>query len=248
MTFKQLSTSILLAGSLAACDRTSPISPGPPLGQQQAHNPPAVTTYTVSGVVSEMTATGLVPLSGVLVRETLSFHSSRTDDQGSYSIAGVPPRSAGNTISAGKTGYTTGTVTQAIGGDTRVDLQLERRPTYTLSGVISEITATGLVPIEGVTVEFLSWVGDDNYAYGETPTDAQGRYRLPGFWSGSDVYTEIWLTKAGYRIDPQMNPSCDRCFRTLTITGDTVLDIQLERLPDAGGMSARTFQSTSRVR
>ena len=238
MTLKQLSVAIVLAGSLAGCDQAP--SPSPP--------GPAPQHYTLSGVVSEMTTTGLAPLAGVLVQETTSYRGARTDDEGRYVIAGVLWRLATTTVSASKTGYTTGTVTQAISGDTRVDLQVERRPTYALSGVISEITATGLVPIEGVTVEFLSWVGDDNYAYGETPTDAQGRYRLPGFWSGSDVYTEIWLTKAGYRIDPQMNPSCDRCFRTLTITGDTVLDIQLERLPDAGGMSARTFQSTSRVR
>ena len=157
-------------------------------------------------------------------------------------------RLATTTVSAGKTGYTTGTVTQAISGDTRVDLQLERRPTYTLSGVISEITATGLVPIEGVKVEFVSWVGEDNYSYGETPRTRRGAIACRGSGRGRCVHSGIWLTKAGYRIDPQENPSCDGCFRTLTITGDTLLDIQLERLPDAGGTSTRTFHSIRSVR
>ena len=116
-----------------------------------------------------------------------------------------------------------------------------------MSGVISEITATGRVAIEGGKVEFMSYVADDNYSSGAAPTDEQGRYRMPGFWSGSEVYTGSG-SKGGLSHRSTREPVLRPLFPHLEITAIPVLDIQLERLPDAGGMSARTFHSTSRVR
>jgi hypothetical protein len=177
-----------------------------------------------------MTAAGPTPVGGALVQETVGRRSGRTDAEGRYQIGGVPLVSS-TTIAASKSGYVTVTLTRAIAGDTTVDIELNPRTGYTLTGVISEMTPTGPVGIQGVGVSFLSYISNDEYADGETATDDQGRYRLTGVW-GPEAYTGIWLVKAGYRIDPQRNPPCDLCFRTLVITGDTVFDVQLERLPN----------------
>lgn len=225
MTFKHLSAAVALAGSVVACNQSQPVAPSP-------IPPPVlpVSTYTLSGDVTEATPAGLVPVSGVLVKESTTSRRAVTDAEGHYSITNVPATSASTTISASKSNYTPRSVTRTINGDTRVDLQLDRRPGFTLSGVISEMMPTGLTGISGVEIVFFSYVANDNYGEGAVDTDEQGRYRLTGVWAGPDVYTGIWLRKDGYRIDPQLSPSCDGCFRTLTITGDTVLDIQLERL------------------
>lgn len=225
MTIKPFLFAISMACLAVGCANSQPTGPTPggPL------------SYTIFGVVSELTPAGLAPVAGVSVRETTGSRSATTDAEGRYSIVNVPLQSTSTTISASKAGYNTSSATQQISGDTRVDIQLDRRTTYTLSGVISETTANGSAGIEGVDVYFFAWVSNDSYAEGMTTTDEKGRYRLTGLWSGADVYTGIWLTKSGYRIGVQTDPSCDGCFRTVTITGDTVLDIQLERLATSHG-------------
>jgi hypothetical protein len=231
MTIKLGLVAVSLTGILTAC------------GADGRHSFPCPTcptpTYTLSGVITGMTPAGPVPLAGALVQESRTSSNVTTNADGFYSmtLSPVPPD---NSVVATKIGYSSRTSTVTISGDTRVDIQLDPQPplgpraTYTVSGVISEITQTGLVPIEGVLVEGWSYV--DNHTYSDTlsaTTDRNGFYSMPGVWGGTDVYNGIWLTKAGYRIDPQMNPSCDGCFRSITVTGDMRLDLQLERLPSA---------------
>lgn len=230
MTIKPFLFAISMACLALGCANSPPTEPTP--GGTQGGPAPS---YTIYGVVSELTPAGRAPVVGVSVRETTGSRSAITDAEGRYSIVNVPLQSTSTTISASKAGYNTSSATQQISGDTRVDIQLDRRTTYTLSGVISETTANGPAGIEGVAVYFFAYVSNDYYAEGMTTTDEKGRYRLTGLWSGADVYTDIWLTKSGYRIGVQTNPPCDNCFRTVTITGDTVLDIQLERLATSHG-------------
>lgn len=207
----------ILAIVLAACGCGQPVSP-------------AVITvfgsYTLSGVVTETTLTGAAPLAGATVHEAITNQSAITDAQGRYSIAGIR-QGLNVVVAASKSGFLTSTVTRIISADTQIDVQLNRRPTYVLSGVISEKTPAGLVGIPGVDVYFASFVSNTENAGGNTTTDDQGRYLLPGVW-GQGALTLIWLDKTGYLIDE--DSTCDNCYRKLTMTGDTVLDIQLERI------------------
>jgi hypothetical protein len=184
--------------------------------------------HTLSGLVTAMTTAGPVPVAGAQVRESQTGHSATTSTLGFYSITLIEVRSS-VTVSASKAGYTTGTTTVATSGDTRVDLQFDPRSTYTVSGVISAITPTGLTPIEGVWVDVVSWDNVTNqYTEGITTTDQHGFYSIAELWGGPGVENAVWISKAGYRIEPQTNPPCDGCFRTFTVTANTTLDIQLE--------------------
>jgi hypothetical protein len=91
------------------------------------------------------------------------------------------------------------------------------QPTYTLSGVISEVTPSGRVPVEGVLVEEVSC--DPRCTnFGQTATtDPKGFYRLSEFPASQARF--LWLSKKGYRADEL----------SVTITTDTRLDIELVR-------------------
>lgn len=102
---------------------------------------------------------------------------------------------------------------------------------HTLFGVISESGPSGRVPIEGVNVEELTCdavrPGCSINRVVSTKTDANGYYSLAGLYAGRDNF--LWLTKPGFRIDVQLSPGCDFCYRSVTIDGDTRLDIELAR-------------------
>jgi hypothetical protein len=201
---------VSLAG-VWACSSAPPVIPSP--------------TVTLSGLVSERTSTGLVPLAWASILTDDGHWSAQTDDEGRYSISGfrATPKSIG--VTASKSGYVMAISRGVISGDTRIDFELDRRQTYTLSGVISEMTSSGPAGIKGVVVAFCNYVSEDDYACGDITTDEQGRYSLAGLW-GPDVSTVIRLTKEGFRIGHEN--FCGGCFRILTITGDTELNIQLE--------------------
>jgi hypothetical protein len=83
--------------------------------------------------------------------------------------------------------------------------------------------------VEGVIVEVMTCdalhPGCDVNRIVATKTDANGYYSLPELHRGASNF--LWLTKAGFRIDVQLAPGCDLCYRSLTIDGDTRLDIEL---------------------
>ena len=91
--------------------------------------------------------------------------------------------------------------------------------TYTLSGVISEVTPSGRVPIEGVLVEVVSCDAHDRACapVQSATTDPNGSYRLPEFPASQARW--VWLSKNGYRADEL----------SVTITTDTRLDVDLAR-------------------
>ena len=94
----------------------------------------------------------------------------------------------------------------------RTDLQLDPLDEYSLSGVVSEQTPTGLVPVEGALV---------TGSFGNpVTTDKSGFFSIPGGIYESDDYTYSFsVSKEGYQAYT----------RNLTITDDTQLDIQLVR-------------------
>lgn len=164
-------------------------------------------TYTLSGVVSEATPAGPAPIEGAQVEESNRHVAARTDRNGFFSLSGLFAGSSSILVS--KENYETDRRTVTINGDTRLDIQLRRRPTYTLSGVVSEMTPTGQVPVEGVHVEWSD-------LHDVSMTDTNGFYSFSGVPAGLN---SLWVNKAGYQAGT----------RQVTITGDTRFDIQLVR-------------------
>ena len=80
--------------------------------------------YTLSGVVSELTPSGLAPLEGAFVNEGCKDQISRTDKNGFYSISQLYPFAFFPGFS--KEGYQSESRIVTINGDTRLDIQLVR--------------------------------------------------------------------------------------------------------------------------
>ena len=204
---------------------TSPIAARPP-------DP----TFTVSGVV---VGQGAAPVEGAQVR--VASQAGTTDGNGHYSLSGVPGSYGG--VSAVKAGYAAARKILTVNGDMRVDFELGPRVAiYTLSGVVSENTSAGLVPIEGVVVEQYSCEdappsppffgsGCPVLIYQTTTTDKKGAYRFSGLYGGTR--NSIGASKEGFD-DPLVpnvpeSPDAPDTSRKVTISGDTHYEIQLVR-------------------
>lgn len=97
--------------------------------------------------------------------------------------------------------------------------------TYSLSGVVFEITETGRIPIEGVELYCDSCGSPDGHTL--VTTDADGTYRLD--WTANGVHP-LFVTKAGYEIFDPAGTLRDALGRiNVTVRGDTVFDVQLVR-------------------
>ena len=84
---------------------------------------------------------------------------------------------------------------------------------YTLSGMVSEATTTGLIPIEGAFVMLTYGAGND---YQRATTDSDGRFEIRGLYDGVkdvDVYRD------GYEFLSQ----------PMSIEGNTRVDLRLVR-------------------
>jgi hypothetical protein len=185
--------------------------------------PTATVTYSLSGAVSEMTATGSAPIEGARVAEMNSGRVGVTDANGLYSIPGLSATS--RSVSVTKDGYVTGTKTVRMNGDTQLDIRLERIESYILSGVVFEITAAGQVPIEGVEVYCDSCGSPVGHTF--VYTDANGFYSLE--WAQNGVHP-LFVRKAGYEIFDPTGTLRDTYGRiSATVHGDTRFDIQLAR-------------------
>lgn len=203
---------VLLLAMLAAACSGSGSSPAPSAPSTVPQVP--APTFTLSGVISAARATGVVPLEGVQVSWTsdplTGQQSVMTDGSGYYSIPGLPATTG---ITVSKYPYRQERRSLWLTGDTRLDLQLVRLDPYHLSGVVSELTPTGLVPVEGAQV-----TGSFDYP---TTTDANGFFRIPAvLYGGDDSYiNRLYVIKEGYQTYE----------RAMTFTSDTRLEIQLVR-------------------
>jgi hypothetical protein len=231
---------LVLAHAMAGCSSDS--SPTP-LAPSPAAQP--VPSYTLSGVVLAMTPAGLAPVEGASVQMNLT-KPAVTDVNGFYNIPGLtltglsPNTAIGhfNTVTTWKPAYVNDSRTVTVSGDTRLDIEIVRRVTFTLSGVVSEMTDVGLTPIEGVRIDDWSCdpvfpgnrqrVPSDGCSYGlshSTTTDKQGRYSVPAVYATQNF---ICATKEGYQ--GSSNPSeCEGQAESLTVDGDTRFDIRLVR-------------------
>ena len=97
--------------------------------------------------------------------------------------------------------------------------------TFTLSGVVFELTPTGRAPIEGVQVYCDSCGSPDGHTFAYTDTN--------GFYSFSwaqDGITPLLVRKAGYDVLNQIRTFPDGTGeRDAAVKGDTRFDIQLVR-------------------
>lgn len=199
---KRLSIAVSLAASMWACDgsnSTSPTSPPDPV-------PPSA-TYTLSGVVSLVTPAGQAPSEGARV-ELSNGLAATTDQSGAYRVYGVHAGPTSVRVSAYACDPVSRDVT--IDGDTRLDVQVAYRATYSLSGVVSEMTPNGLAPVEGVKVY-------DSYFHAEAATDKNGFYKFEGPFGG--LSDSFGFTKEDYQT----------VSRDVTINSNTQLDVQLVR-------------------
>jgi hypothetical protein len=100
----------------------------------------------------------------------------------------------------------------------------------TLSGVVYEVTPTGMVPLEGVDV-YCEPCGAETHTWAYT--DSNGFYSFFGVWLDA-VPTRIWVGKDGFADPPGLrtptppNPSGPG-WREVRVDGDTRFDIQLVR-------------------
>jgi Carboxypeptidase regulatory-like domain len=219
-TIRQLLAAATLAILLSGCDGSgqfrNPTAPGEP----PAPAPPGA-TYTLSGTVTEMTSTGPVAVAGVRVEDASAHEYAITDATGFYSVTGL--RAAISSISASKSGYVSGQKTVTISSDTRLDIQLERIVSYTLSGMVFGVTPTGRVPIVGVELYCDSCGSPEGHTF--VYSDADGLYSFS--WAFNGV-TPLFVTKPGYAIVDPTGTSIDRLGRlNITVNGDTRFDIQL---------------------
>ena len=83
-------------------------------------------TFTQSGLVTEATAAGPIPLEGVRVERAMTggYQSAVTDKRGFYTIFGM--FNGTSSVYVSKDGYKTHTARVTIDGDTRFDTQLVR--------------------------------------------------------------------------------------------------------------------------
>jgi hypothetical protein len=110
-----------------------------------------------------------------------------------------------------------------------------------LSGVVSEQTSSGRVPIAGLNV-YCEPCGASTHSWAKT--DAEGFYsfsgdlaRGGGVWLSSGIVTAIWAGHDGFQDPPGLPPLTGPLARLLTgpgwrevlINGDTRFDIQLVR-------------------
>lgn len=215
---QRLALALAVVLSMSACDgagssfsRPGPTSPGGP-----------VPTYTVTGVISEATATGVTPLHGAVVRDERSGQETTTDDTGFYRLTGVA--GSNNFISARKPGYIDTWQILSIFADTQIHLEMRRVESYVLSGTVYEMTGQGRVPIEGVSVYCDSCGSPLGHTWSETGTD--GRYSF-GWTRPGEI--PLIVRKEGYRLPDHLplGPMDGRI--VATVKGDTRFDIELMR-------------------
>jgi len=86
-------------------------------------------TYTLSGFVTEMTASGPAPVAGAYISIPFGsgYREARTDASGMYVLHGLPRGTHSVSFSNSKSGYVAVTKTVSLSGDLRVDVELIRK-------------------------------------------------------------------------------------------------------------------------
>jgi len=209
---KRLAVAATLAILLSACSSGVDVATAP--------SPPAP-TYTLSGTVVEVTESGSTPVEGVRVEAGLPRRSTFTSSSGVFSISGL---SVGRSdVVTSKSGYSTDTRPVLLTGDMRLDITVNRLPTYTLSGIAFEVTPAGQVPIEGVEIYC-----DSCGPFGHTRvfTDSNGRYVMSEVLP---VTHSLLVQKTGFAVVDPIGSTAGYDVKDVKVEGDTRFDIQFVR-------------------
>jgi hypothetical protein len=91
----------------------------------------------------------------------------------------------------------------------------------TLSGVVSEMTPMGPVPVEGVRI-YCEPCGEGTHT--DASTDSDGFYSFRGVWVSPGIKTPIWVSKKDF-----LYASGRDGWTEVSVNGDTRFDIQLTR-------------------
>ena len=105
------------------------------------------------------------------------------------------------------------------------------RSTFALFGVASEMTPTGIVPVEGVMMQVMSCDPSTRGGCGGNglisngTTNAQGAYIVDGVYPGAAV---VWVSKTGFHL-PEGVKADGEGAQTVMVNGDTRFDVRLVR-------------------
>jgi hypothetical protein len=107
------------------------------------------------------------------------------------------------------------------------------RSTFALFGVVSEVTANGIVPVEGVVIDVSSCEASPYGGCGNpfrpfdmrVTTNAQGTYIVEGVYPGP---AGVWVEKAGFQLPEGVKVDGEGA-QSVMVKGDTRFDIQLVR-------------------
>jgi hypothetical protein len=198
--------SALLAAICAGCSQPSGPSPvvGPPL-------------YSVTGVVSEMTSSGPVPVAGIKVEDPVSRNSSSTDGYGQFRLALTEGVYA---LQATGPQFEARSQTVTVAGNIRLDIQMTRRVSFTLSGRVSEDTGDGKVPIEGVEI-YCDTCGPGGHSWADT--DRDGLFSLFDVAPGNNP---IFVRKTGYVLLGEVDQYGRK---RIVVTQDMQVDISMAK-------------------
>jgi hypothetical protein len=105
------------------------------------------------------------------------------------------------------------------------------RSTFALFGVVSEVTANGIVPVEGVLMDVASCDASARGGCGgngstlRVTTNAQGAYIAEGVYPGP---AGVWVDKPGFQLSEGVKVDGEGA-QSVMVQGDTRFDIRLVR-------------------
>jgi hypothetical protein len=107
------------------------------------------------------------------------------------------------------------------------------RSTFALFGVVSEVTANGIVPVEGVLIDVSSCEASRYGGCGNpfkpfdmrVTTNVQGTYIVEGVYRGP---VGVWVDKTGFQLPEGVKVDGEGA-QSVMVQGDTRFDIRLVR-------------------
>ena len=172
--------------------------------------------FAISGVVTEMTDEGEMPLEGVRITAIGTFTSVQTDAAGAYRLGGL--RRSTLDVTAFAPGYELVTKSITARSDLQADFRLARSG-FVLSGIVYETTPAGRVPLDGVVLYCDGCGSPSGHTF--VTTDAKGLYRFA--WTNNGKTWIQFVSKNGYRYDGPI----EQLGIPVNVNGDTRFDIEL---------------------